>query len=58
LFSTGFDIAVSIFVLLATVDHFLVVGDLPVVEELRSSRAYVELLFDAFGIDCLELFDG
>lgn len=47
----GFDIAVSIFVLLATVDHFLVVGDLPVVEE-------VELLFDAFGIDCLELFDG
>jgi hypothetical protein len=58
LFSTSFDIAVSILVLLTAVDDFFIVSDLSIIEELQSLKRYAELLFDALGIHCLELFDG
>ncbi len=58
MFSTSFDIAVSIFVFLSVVDDFFVVGDVSVIQQLLLSSRYVELLFDALGIDCLELFDS
>ncbi len=58
LFSTSFDIAVSILVLLTAVDDFFIVSDLSIIEELQSLKRYTELLFDALGIHCLKLFDG